>query len=128
VTSAELSKTHITQAKRTIERGWLAEVSAVVLQQSLRDLDTAYKNFFDFLKGNRKGRKAAPPGYKSKKDTRQSIRAKDASQSAGKTRTKIPAQRVEAGSYPDGHKTVAGIPGLADRGARQPACPRFTQV
>jgi putative transposase len=40
VTSAELSKTHITQAKRTIERGWLAEVSAVVLQQPLRDLDT----------------------------------------------------------------------------------------
>ncbi|WP_456318879.1 zinc ribbon domain-containing protein [Actinacidiphila oryziradicis] len=36
----------------------------------------------------------------------------NASQSAGKTRTKIPAQRVEAGSHPDGHKTVAGIPGL----------------
>jgi putative transposase len=42
----------------------------------------------------------------------------NASQSAGKTRTTIPAQRVEAGSHPDGHKTVAGIPGL--RGARQP--------
>ncbi|TKA08748.1 hypothetical protein FCI23_26310 [Actinacidiphila oryziradicis] len=52
----------------------------------------------------------------------------NASQSAGKTRTKIPAQRVEAGSHQDGHKTVAGIPGLADRGARQPACPRFTHV
>jgi putative transposase len=36
----------------------------------------------------------------------------NASQSAGKTRTKVPAQRVEAGSHPDGHTTVAGIPGL----------------
>jgi putative transposase len=72
VKSAELSKLHITQAKRTEERAWLADVSAVVLQQSLRDLDTAYKNFFDGLKGKRA--KMAPPQYKSKKDTQQSIR------------------------------------------------------
>ncbi|WP_030187502.1 helix-turn-helix domain-containing protein, partial [Streptomyces sp. NRRL S-813] len=31
----------VTQAKRTEERAWLADVSAVVLQQSLRDLDAA---------------------------------------------------------------------------------------
>lgn len=74
VKSAELSRLRITQAKRTEERAWLAEVSAVVLQQSLRDLDTAYKNFFDSVKGKRPGRKAGPPRYKSKKDTRQSIR------------------------------------------------------
>ncbi|MFE2499696.1 RNA-guided endonuclease InsQ/TnpB family protein [Streptomyces scopuliridis] len=74
VKSAELSTTHITRAKRTEERAWLAEVSAVVLQQSLRDLDAAYKNFFDSVKGRHKGRKVAPPRYKSKKDTRQSIR------------------------------------------------------
>ncbi|MFD5227491.1 RNA-guided endonuclease InsQ/TnpB family protein [Streptomyces qaidamensis] len=74
VKSAELSRMRITQAKRTAERSWLADVSAVVLQQSLRDLDTAYKNFFDSLSGKRKGRKVGPPRYKSKKDTRQSIR------------------------------------------------------
>ncbi len=74
VTSAELSRLRITQAKRTNERAWFADVSAVVLQQSLRDLDAAYKNFFDSLKGKRKGRKAGPPRYKSKKDTRQSVR------------------------------------------------------
>ncbi|GGJ58930.1 hypothetical protein GCM10010121_082020 [Streptomyces brasiliensis] len=74
VKSAELSRLRITQAKRTAERAWLADVSAVVLQQSLRDLDTAYKNFFDSIKGERQGRKAGPPRYKSKKDTRQSIR------------------------------------------------------
>jgi putative transposase len=50
VSSAELSKTHITEAKRTPDRAWLADVSAVVLQQSLRDLDTAFKNFFDSIK------------------------------------------------------------------------------
>ncbi|UUA08667.1 MULTISPECIES: transposase [Streptomyces] len=74
VKSAELSRLRITQAKRTEERAWLADVSAVVLQQSLRDLDTAYKNFFDSCKGRRKGRKVGPPRYKSKKDTRQSVR------------------------------------------------------
>jgi putative transposase len=74
VKSADLSKLRITQAKRTEERAWLADVSAVVLQQSLRDLDTAYKNFFDSILGKRQGRKVGPPRYKSKKDTRQSIR------------------------------------------------------
>ncbi|MFM9607239.1 RNA-guided endonuclease InsQ/TnpB family protein [Streptomyces niveiscabiei] len=74
VTSAELSRLRITQAKRTEERAWLADVSAVVLQQSLRDLDAAYKNFFDSLKGKRQGRKVGPPRFKSKKDTRQSVR------------------------------------------------------
>lgn len=74
VSSAELSRVRITKAKRTEERGWLADVSSVVLQQSLRDLDVAYKNFFDGLKGERRGRKVGPPRYKSRKDTRQSIR------------------------------------------------------
>ncbi|MFJ8712501.1 RNA-guided endonuclease InsQ/TnpB family protein [Streptomyces violaceus] len=74
VKSAELSRLRITQAKRTEERAWLADVSAVVLQQSLRDLDTAYKSFLDSLRGKRQGGKVGPPRYKSKKDTRQSIR------------------------------------------------------
>ncbi|MFB6957639.1 zinc ribbon domain-containing protein [Streptomyces sp. NPDC056309] len=36
----------------------------------------------------------------------------NASWSAGKTRTKVPAQRVEAGSPRKGRTTQAGIPGL----------------
>ncbi|GAA2814929.1 RNA-guided endonuclease TnpB family protein [Kitasatospora aburaviensis] len=71
VTSGELSK-QLTVAKNTPERAWLAEVSAVVLQQSLRDLDTAYRNFFDGLKGRRP--MMGPPRFKSRKDTRQAIR------------------------------------------------------
>ncbi|WP_159007485.1 RNA-guided endonuclease InsQ/TnpB family protein, partial [Streptomyces sp. NRRL S-813] len=74
VKSAELSRLRITQAKRTGERAWLADVSAVVLQQSLRDLDAAYKKFFDSLRGKRPGRRVGPPRYKSKKDARQSVR------------------------------------------------------
>ncbi|WP_040420838.1 RNA-guided endonuclease InsQ/TnpB family protein [Actinopolymorpha alba] len=71
VPTAELSK-QLTAAKKTAERAWLGEVSAVVLQQSLRDLDTAYRNFFDGLKGKRP--KMGAPRFKSRKDTRQSIR------------------------------------------------------
>ncbi|WP_254552779.1 transposase [Kitasatospora sp. MMS16-BH015] len=71
VTSAELSK-RLTASKETPRRAWLGEVSSVVLQQSLRDLDTAYKNFFASLKGKRS--KMGPPRFKSRKDTRQAIR------------------------------------------------------
>lgn len=70
--TGDLSKTLITQAKQTPERAWLGEVSAVVLQQSLRDLDTAYRNFFDGLKGKRP--RMGAPCFKSKRDTRQSVR------------------------------------------------------
>ncbi|MBL1110729.1 transposase [Streptomyces sp. 5-8] len=69
--SGELSK-QLTAAKKTPERAWLTEVSSVVLQQSLRDLDTAYKNFFGGLKGKRPT--MGPPRFKSRKDTRQSVR------------------------------------------------------
>jgi putative transposase len=68
----DLSKALITQAKRTPERAWLSEAPAAVLQQSLRDLDIAYRNYFDGLKNKRQG--MAPPRYKSRKDSRQAIR------------------------------------------------------
>ncbi|MFJ9201209.1 RNA-guided endonuclease InsQ/TnpB family protein [Streptomyces flaveolus] len=70
--TGDLSKQLITEAKSRPERAWLGEVSAVVLQQSLRDLDAAYKNFFDGLKGRRP--RMGAPRYKSRKDTRQAVR------------------------------------------------------
>jgi putative transposase len=72
--AGELSTRLITEAKRTVERSWLGEVSAVVLQQSLRDAEAAYKNFFASLKGARKGAKVGAPRFKSRKDNRHSIR------------------------------------------------------
>ncbi|WP_432108308.1 RNA-guided endonuclease InsQ/TnpB family protein [Streptomyces sp. AA1529] len=71
VSSGELSK-RLTASKKTPERAWLGEVSSVILQQSLRDLDTAYRNFFDGLEGKRP--KVGPPRYKSRKDSRQTVR------------------------------------------------------
>ncbi|MFD6819195.1 RNA-guided endonuclease InsQ/TnpB family protein [Streptomyces sp. NPDC060085] len=73
-TAGELSRRLITEAKQTVERSWLGEVSAVVLQQSLRDVEAAYRTFFASLKGDRKGPKIGPPRFKSRKDARQSIR------------------------------------------------------
>jgi putative transposase len=60
-TDAELS-VRLTAAKATQERAWLGEVSAVVLQQALADLNAAYRNFFASLKGDRKGRRPGCPG------------------------------------------------------------------
>ncbi|GAA4205072.1 RNA-guided endonuclease InsQ/TnpB family protein [Microbispora amethystogenes] len=74
ISDGELSKRVITEAKKTPERSWLGEVSAVVLQQSLADLNTAYRNFFASITGKRKGPKAAAPRFRSKRDTKQAIR------------------------------------------------------
>ena len=73
VTDGELSA-RLTAAKKTPERAWLGEVSAVVLQQSLADLNTAYRNFFASVTGKRKGPRVAPPRFKSRKDRRQTVR------------------------------------------------------
>jgi putative transposase len=74
VSDGELSRQVITEAKKTEARAWLGEVSAVVLQQALADLNTAYRNFFASATGKRKGRKVAPPRFRSRKDNRQAIR------------------------------------------------------
>jgi putative transposase len=71
--SAELQKIVITQAKQTLERAWLEDVSCVPLQQSVADLETAFKNFFDACKGKRKGRKVGYPKFK-KRTSSQSAR------------------------------------------------------
>ncbi|MEV5380560.1 transposase [Streptomyces nondiastaticus] len=68
-----LAKRVITEAKKTKERAWLGEVSAVILQSSLRDLQTAYSNFFASKKGTRKGPKIGPPRFK-RKTSRQAVR------------------------------------------------------
>jgi putative transposase len=56
----------LTQVKQTEEREWLKEVAAVPLQQSLRNLDVAYRNFFNSCNGKRKGRKMGTPKFKKK--------------------------------------------------------------
>ncbi|NEQ81274.1 MAG: helix-turn-helix domain-containing protein, partial [Moorea sp. SIO2I5] len=57
IKSGYLQKLVITQAKKTEERQWLSEVSVVPLQQSVADLGTAFKNFFDYRNGKRKGKR-----------------------------------------------------------------------
>ena len=70
--NSELQKVCITQAKKT-EKKWLADCSVVPLQQSVIDLGTAFKNFFESRSGKRKGKPMGFPGFK-KRDNRQSAR------------------------------------------------------
>ncbi|MEZ2226279.1 MAG: RNA-guided endonuclease InsQ/TnpB family protein [Microcoleus sp.] len=60
-----LSKS-LTLSKKIEERAWLKDVSSVPLQQSLKQLDVAYKNYFDSLKGKKKGKKIGQPRFKKK--------------------------------------------------------------
>jgi putative transposase len=69
----DVDKLVITQAKKTESRAWLSEVSNIVLQQSFRDLQTAWNNYFSSLNGKRKGKSVGKPKLK-KKTNRQSIR------------------------------------------------------
>jgi len=62
---AQLSR-DLTALKKDEETEWLGEVSAVTLQQSLRNLDTSFTNFFE-------GR-AQYPRFKSKKRSKQAAR------------------------------------------------------
>ncbi len=83
LTDADLSA-RLTAAKAAPQRAWLGEVSAVILQQSLADLTTAYRRFFESRKALRQWRAAGRKGpkpkqvglprFKSRKDTRQGIR------------------------------------------------------
>jgi putative transposase len=73
ITDAELSA-RLTAIKKSPQRAWLNEVSAVVLQQALADLNTAYRNFFASRTGTCTGPKVAPPRFRSRKDRRQAIR------------------------------------------------------
>lgn len=61
----------MTQLKKTLS--WLKEVDATALQSSLRDLDTAYQNFFRRVK---QGQKPGYPKFKSKHNHRRSYKSK----------------------------------------------------
>ncbi|MFD3508105.1 RNA-guided endonuclease InsQ/TnpB family protein [Nocardia sp. NPDC058666] len=73
ISDGELSK-RLTASKATPERVWLSEVSSVVLQQALADLNTAFRNFFASATGKRKGARVGRPRFRSRKDNRQAIR------------------------------------------------------
>lgn len=60
------SKTSKLLTQLKAEQPWLYEVDSISLQQSLRDLDTAYKNFFS--------KRSGYPQFKAKKDNHQSYR------------------------------------------------------
>jgi len=74
LSDSEIQRRVITQAKKTTQRRWLAEVPSVALVQSVNDSRRAWRNFFDSHTGKRKGRKLGRPKMKSKKDHRRSFR------------------------------------------------------
>lgn len=63
----------LTELKHTNDHTWLKEVDSKALQQSLRDLDNAYQNFFREVK---KGGATGFPRFKKKRDSRKSYTTK----------------------------------------------------
>jgi putative transposase len=73
ISDTEVQRRVITLAKLTPERSWLGEVASVALVQACQDARRAYKNWFDSMKGRRKGPKIRYPRPR-RKHGRQSIR------------------------------------------------------
>jgi len=71
----------LTESKKSPARAWLNDVSCVPVQQSIRNLDIAFRHFFNGLKG--KGPKTGFPAWKRK----------DGKQSAEFTRSGFKLQR-----------------------------------
>ena len=63
----------LTALKRSTEAEWLKDADSKALQQSLRNLDTAYKNFFREI---RDGGATGFPHFKKKRDSRKSYTTK----------------------------------------------------
>lgn len=64
LSSVDFSR-ELTELKHCIDHEWLANVSAVPLQQAIRQADCAYQNFFRGLKD---GRRVGYPRFRSKRD------------------------------------------------------------
>lgn len=62
----------LTNLKKMEENAWLREVDSKALQSSIRNLDTAFQNFFRNLKS---GKKPGYPRFKSKRQHRQSYQS-----------------------------------------------------
>jgi putative transposase len=60
----------ITLAKATPEREWLAQAPSVALVQACNDARRAYRNWFDSLSGQRKGRRIGHPRFRRKRGRR----------------------------------------------------------
>ena len=73
ISDTEVQRRVITVARHTPERAWLGDVASVALVQACQDARHAYRNWFDSLSGQRKGRKVRHPAFRSKHH-RQSIR------------------------------------------------------
>ena len=74
VSDTDIQRKVITQAKKTAERSWLAEVPSVALVQSVNDSRRAWLNFFDSRNRKSKGPEIGRPRMKSRKKRRQSFR------------------------------------------------------
>ncbi len=75
------------------EKEWLKEVDSISLQQSLKDLDVAYQNFFRRVKNGDK--QVGFPKFKSKKNPKQSYRTQNVNNNISIDGNKIKLPKLE---------------------------------
>ena len=72
---------------------WLSEVDSIALQQSLKDLDIAYQNFFREIKKGNKNQ--GFPKFKSKKNDRQSYRTQNVNNNVSVNGNKVKLPKLK---------------------------------
>lgn len=70
----EAAKMLVTEARRSPDTAWLAEVSHTALTAAVHDAADAYQRFFDSAAGKIKGRRVGHPKFKSRRTARKSAR------------------------------------------------------
>ncbi len=65
----------ITELKQKDKTSWLRDLDSIMLQNTTEDLSVAYNNFFNSIKGRRRGKKMEVPKFK-KRNNRQSYRTR----------------------------------------------------
>lgn len=73
-TGFDASKTLVTEARRSPDTAWLAEVSHAALSAAVQDAADAYQRFFDSAAGKIKERRVGHPKFKSRRTARKSAR------------------------------------------------------
>lgn len=70
----DATKVLVTEARRSSDTAWLAEVSHMALSAAVQDAADAYQRFFDSAAGKIKGRRVGHPKFKSRRTARKSAR------------------------------------------------------
>lgn len=119
-TGFDASKTLVTEARKSRDTAWLAEVSHTALSAAVHDAADAYQRFFDSVAGKIKGRRVGRPRFKSRRSARKSARFAEDSftirggwQNTGQGGGRLHLANISQDIAVNWHRSLPGYPSAA---------------